>query len=55
MPSPTLVIEDYPIGYASGFGETLYILFDGFPANKLWSAQEFDIDRLSRNFQAAFA
>ena len=38
MPSPTLVIADYPIGYASGFGETLYNLFSGFPAEKLWTA-----------------
>lgn len=38
MPSPTLVIADYPIGYASGFGETLYNLFTGFPAEKLWTA-----------------
>jgi hypothetical protein len=35
---PTLVIADYPIGYASGFGETLYNLFKGFPDEKLWSA-----------------
>jgi Glycosyltransferase Family 4 len=38
MPSPTLVIADYPVGYASGFGETLYNLFSGFPGDKLWSA-----------------
>lgn len=38
MPSPTLVIADYPVGYASGFGETLYNLFGGFPGDKLWSA-----------------
>ena len=38
MASPTLVIADYPIGYASGFGETLYNLFDGFPSEKLWTA-----------------
>lgn len=38
MPSPTLVIADYPIGYASGFGETLYNLFSGFPKEKLWTA-----------------
>ena len=36
--APTLVIADYPIGYASGFGETLYNLFTGFPPEKLWSA-----------------
>jgi hypothetical protein len=36
--SPTLVIADYPVGYASGFGETLYNLFKGFPNEKLWSA-----------------
>ncbi|HEX7772012.1 MAG TPA: glycosyltransferase [Pyrinomonadaceae bacterium] len=38
MSSPTLVIADYPVGYASGFGETLYNLFSGFPVEKLWSA-----------------
>ena len=38
MPSPTLVIADYPIGFASGFGETLYNLFSGFPSDKLWTA-----------------
>ena len=38
MPSPTLVIADYPIGYSSGFGETLYNLFNGFPSDKLWTA-----------------
>jgi hypothetical protein len=38
MPSPTLVIADYPVGYASGFGETLYNLFSGFPGEKLWNA-----------------
>ena len=38
MPSNTLVIADYPVGYASGFGETLYNLFSGFPSEKLWSA-----------------
>lgn len=38
MPSPTLVVADYPIGYASGFGETLYNLFSGFPGEKLWTA-----------------
>ena len=37
-PAPTLVIADYPIGYASGFGETLYNLFSGFPNDRLWSA-----------------
>jgi hypothetical protein len=36
--SPTLVVADYPVGYASGFGETLYNLFRGFPEEKLWSA-----------------
>jgi glycosyl transferase family 4 len=36
--APTLVIADYPVGYASGFGETLYNLFGGFPEEKLWSA-----------------
>jgi Glycosyltransferase Family 4 len=38
MPSPTLVLADYPVGYASGFGETLFNLFSGFPGNKLWTA-----------------
>ena len=38
MASPTLVVADYPIGYPSGFGETLYNLFSGFPGRKLWSA-----------------
>src|SRR4051794_10953244 len=38
MPSNTLVIADYPVGYESGFGETLYNLFTGFPIEKLWSA-----------------
>lgn len=38
MPAETLVIADYPVGYASGFGETLYNLFDGFPSDKLWTA-----------------
>jgi len=35
---PTLIVADYPVGYASGFGETLYNLFSGFPEEKLWSA-----------------
>jgi hypothetical protein len=38
MPTNTLVIADYPVGYTSGFGETLYNLFSGFPTEKLWSA-----------------
>jgi len=38
MSSNTLVIADYPVGYASGFGETLYNLFSGFPSEKLWNA-----------------
>jgi hypothetical protein len=38
MPLPTLVIADYPVGYASGFGETLFNLFSGFPDDSLWSA-----------------
>jgi hypothetical protein len=38
MPTNTLVIADYPVGYSSGFGETLYNLFSGFPTEKLWSA-----------------
>ena len=37
-PSPTLVLADYPIGYPSGFGETLYNLFRGFQTTQLWSA-----------------
>ena len=43
MPSPTLVIADYPIGYSSGFGETLYNLFNGFPSDKLWTAHPGNI------------
>jgi hypothetical protein len=43
MPSPTLVIADYPIGYSSGFGETLYNLFSGFPSDKLWTAHPGNI------------
>ncbi len=35
---PTLVIADYPVGYSSGFGETLYNLFTGFPDEHLWTA-----------------
>ena len=35
---PTLIVADYPVGYASGFGETLYNLFSGFPGEKLWNA-----------------
>ena len=38
MPSPTLVLADYPIGFSSGFGETLYNLFRGFQTATLWSA-----------------
>jgi hypothetical protein len=38
MPSPTLVLADYPIGFSSGFGETLYNLFSGFQTSSLWSA-----------------
>lgn len=37
MPT-TLVIADYPIGYSSGFGETLFNLFTGFPDEQLWTA-----------------
>ena len=36
--APTLVIADYPVGYASGFGETLFNLFSGFPSERLWTA-----------------
>src|ERR1044072_2201831 len=35
---PTLIVADYPVGYASGFGDTLYNLFSWFPLQKLWSA-----------------
>ena len=38
VPSPTVVVADYPVGYASGFGETLFNLFSGFPMDKLWNA-----------------
>jgi hypothetical protein len=38
MSSNTLVVADYPVGYTSGFGETLYNLFTGFPSERLWSA-----------------
>ena len=38
MPAPTLVLADYPIGFSSGFGETLYNLFSGFQTTCLWSA-----------------
>jgi hypothetical protein len=35
---PTIVVADYPVGYSSGFGETLYNLFTGFPDEHLWTA-----------------
>jgi len=38
MTTPTLVIADYPVGFTSGFGETLYNLFSGFPSEMLWCA-----------------
>ncbi|HSE34187.1 MAG TPA: glycosyltransferase [Pyrinomonadaceae bacterium] len=38
MSARTLVIADYPVGYASGFGETLLNLFSGFPDEDLWTA-----------------
>jgi hypothetical protein len=38
MASNTLVVADYPVGFTSGFGETLYNLFSGFPNEKLWCA-----------------
>ena len=38
MPSPTLIVADYPVGFASGFGETLFNLFTGFPDDQLWCA-----------------
>src|SRR5262245_52357400 len=44
MPSNTLVVADYPVGYASGFGETLYNLFTGFPSEKLWSAHPAHVE-----------
>jgi hypothetical protein len=33
-----LVVADYPIGYASGFGETLFNLFTGFPSQNVFCA-----------------
>ena len=36
--APTLFIADYPVGFASGFGETLFNLFDGFESSHLWCA-----------------
>jgi hypothetical protein len=38
MTSQTLVLADYPVGHGSGFGETLFNLFDEFPKDKLWTA-----------------
>ena len=38
MMSQTLVLADYPVGHGSGFGETLFNLFDGFPSDNLWTA-----------------
>jgi len=38
MASPTLLVADYPIGFPSGFGETLYNLFTGFPEQNLLTA-----------------
>lgn len=38
MTRRTLVLADYPIGYPSGFGETLLNLFQGFPDELLWNA-----------------
>jgi hypothetical protein len=38
MQAGTLVLADYPIGYPSGFGETLYNLFRGFSPHNLWTA-----------------
>ena len=60
MPSTTLVIADYPVGYASGFGETLYNLFSGFPSEKLWSAHPGHIapaedKQRAQSIRAAFA
>ena len=40
MLSPALVVADYAVGYANGFGETLYNLFSGFPSEKLWTAHQ---------------
>ena len=33
-----LVLTDYPIGYASGFGETLFNLLEAYPEEKIWNA-----------------
>src|SRR5215216_285275 len=33
-----LVLTDYPIGFPSGFGETLFNLLEQYPENKLWNA-----------------
>lgn len=33
-----LVLTDYPVGYASGFGETLFNLLKAYPGGKLWNA-----------------
>ena len=52
-PSQTLVVADYPVGHASGFGETLYNLFEGFPSNKLWTAHPSHIVAAAGNTRAA--
>jgi hypothetical protein len=52
MVSPTLVIADYPVGYASGFGETLYNLFDGFPSDRLWTAHPRHLSALNGKAKA---
>jgi hypothetical protein len=36
-PGRILIVADYPIGYASGFGETLFNLFRGFPSQNVFS------------------
>lgn len=33
-----LVLTDYPIGYQSGFGETLFNLLQEYPDKKIWNA-----------------
>jgi hypothetical protein len=33
-----LVLTDYPIGYSSGFGETLFNMLEMYPGEKLWNA-----------------
>lgn len=35
------MIADYPVGFGSGFGETLFNLFRGFQTQLLWSAHPY--------------